>query len=159
MEHDGSWVTVREATVLVGVSESRIRAAYRSGALAVFDDLVGGRLRKVLERDAVLVWAGMPVPEPIAPPNDEVPAADGLIDTPVGRVAEEALERARRAEREVVFLRNEFAQLHAAHTRVAEELDRQSQARFEATTRAACTEAIRGRARRRFAFFAGRSSA
>jgi hypothetical protein len=159
MEHDGSWVTVREATVLVGVSESRIRAAYRSGALAVFDDLVGGRLRKVLERDAVLVWAGMPVPEPAASLDDETVSADGSIDDQVARVAEEALERARRAEQEVVFLRNEFAQLHAAHTRVAEELDRQSLARFEATTRAACTDAMRERARRRFRLFAGRSSA
>ena len=159
MDHGGSWVTVREATELVGVSESRIRAAYRSGALTAFDDLVGGRLRKLFERDALYAWAGVARPEPVAAPVEEALADDGSIDAPAARMAEEALERARRAEREVVCLRNEFAQLHAAHTRVAEELDRQSMKRFEATTRAACADAMRGRARRRFGFFAGRSSA
>lgn len=145
-----SWVAVRVAAEAIGVSESRLRTAYRNGQLSVRDDLVNGRQLKVLDLDEVRAWAGVPTPEPAepeAPTSSLGPSLDAQLEQLAGDV-QAALARAARAERELSMLRNEFAQLRAAHTRVQEIVDRQHAEVFRAAMSTACGEVLQGRRRR-----------
>src|SRR5688572_2059933 len=56
------WVTVKVAAEELGTTESRIRAAYRNGQLAVKDKAVAGRMRKVVDLAEARAWATGPVP-------------------------------------------------------------------------------------------------
>lgn len=175
------WVLVSAAATEVGATESRIRTAYRNGRLEVRDDLIGGRIRKLVDIGQVRAWAGIappPEPEPAPAPEVAVPkrsaakaaagaalAAKAVEElatrmTEAAELAERALDRSARAEQQVVFLRNELAQLKDSHSRVQAEVERRSIDRFRETTRVACTEALQGGSRRRSTlFFLRRTSA
>ena len=146
-----SWVAVRVAAEAVGVSESRLRTAYRTGKVSVRDDLVRGRVLKLVDLEEIRAWAGVPSPvveEPEPPVSSLGPALDAQFEELAGDV-QAALKRAARAERDLSMLRNEFAQLRAAHTRVQEIVDREHARTFQATAAAACDEALVVRPRRR----------
>jgi hypothetical protein len=146
-----SWVTVKDAAVAVGVSEARLRAAYRSGRLTVIEDLVAGRVRKLLDIDEVRGWAGVaPEPQPAAPLAAEAPVPpveDTRFDDLDDRV-KLALSRATRAEDQLSLVRNELAQLREVYLRVSDTLARREAADFEASVRTMCTTQLSDRRRR-----------
>lgn len=151
MERTDVWVTVADAAGDVGASQSRLRDAYRRGRLAVRDDLVGGRRRKLVDLSEVRAWAGVAdEAEPEAPPSPDVDAGElaRRLDAALER-ADEALGHSKRAEQQVVFLRNEVAQLQDAHARVQAEVDRRRIEQFRDTARLACADALAARRRRR----------
>lgn len=154
-----SWVAVRVAAEAVGVSESRLRTAYRSGKVSVRDDLVGGRMLKLVDIEEIRAWAGVPAPAPAEPDpasrSSLGPTLDAQLEDLAGDV-KVALTRAARAERELSMLRNEFAQLRAAHTRVQEIVDREHLRSFQTTAGAVCAEALGRGPRRRLLAVLGR---
>jgi hypothetical protein len=157
MEHASSWVVVRVAAEEVGVSESKLRAAYRRGDLQVRDDLVRGRVCKLVQLDEVKMWAGVPVAA-VDEEDDPTRLLVGKLEHIATQVGQ-ALDRAGRAEQQVVFLRNELAQLREAHGRVREIVDERSLGAFRATTAAVATTALASPRRRRFLGLTWRVSA
>jgi hypothetical protein len=156
MEHASSWVVVRVAAEEAGVTESKVRAACRRGDLQVRDDLVRGRTCKLVELDEVKAWAGIPVAA--VEPEDPTQALVGQLEHIAIQVGQ-ALDRAGRAEQQVVFLRNELAQLREAHGRVREIVDERSIGAFRTTAAAVATSALAAPRRRRLFGFTWRASA
>ena len=163
------WVTVKAAADELGLSESRIRAAYRSGQLAVKDKAVAGRMRKVVDLAEARTWALGPVPvadgalamavvvepEPEPQPEPEpapVPvltlalpmapavAVDDDRIAELTALAERALARAERASDQVAYLRNELAQLRDAHLRIQADIDRRNAEHLRTAARLACND-------------------
>jgi len=138
------WVTVKDAASVVGVTESRLRAAYRAGKVAVREDLVDGRVRKLVDIDEVRRWAGVPLPvaeAPVIEPVAAVAAArfdDSHFEELTDKV-KSALARATRAEDQVALLRNELAQLREVYQRVSDTMARREAAEFQASVRSMCT--------------------
>ena len=146
-----AWVLVREAAEQVGISEPKLRAAYRSGHIQARDDIVRGRRCKLVDLHEVRTTFA---PHTIV---DEPDAAVGPnIDEHLAALNDEiakAHERARRAEQQVSFLRNELAQLQGSHDRVREIVERLSLESFRDSARAAATAVGAPAQRRRFALF------
>lgn len=151
MQHGPSaWVTVRHASEQTGVAESRLRAAYRRGELAVIDDLVAGRRCKLLNVDEVELWAGLTATAAGSSPDDDRGRALTTRLEEIAAQVDRALDRAGRAEQQVAYLRNEVAQLRAAHSRVQEIVDDRSLAAFRDVTGAVAATVVAPRPRRRF---------
>ena len=151
---------MRAAAEHAGVSESKIRAAYRRGDLEVRDDLVGGRVRKLVHLPEVCAWAGIPVPASMVEDGSADPS--GALVTQLAEIADQvhhALDRASRAEQQMIFLRNELAQLRESHGRVQEIVDERSLSAFQAVASVAATSALAPVRRRRFLGLSWRASA
>ena len=138
------WVTVKDAAGSVGVTESRLRTAYRAGKVSVREDLVDGRVRKLLDIDEVRRWAGVPSPVAEAPEIERVAPVvarprfdDAHLEELTDRV-KSALARATRAEDQVALLRNELAQLREVYQRVSDTVARREAAEFQASMRSMC---------------------
>jgi hypothetical protein len=152
---------VRAAAEHVGVSESKVRAAYRRGEFEVRDDLVGGRIRKLVHLPEVCAWAGVAAPAATANQEDFAGTSGALV-AQLEEIAEQvhsALDRASRAEQHVIFLRNELAQLRESHGRVQEIVDQRSLSAFQAVTSVAASTALAPVRRRRFLGLSWRASA
>jgi hypothetical protein len=156
VEHAASWVVVRVAAEEVGVTESKLRAAYRRGDLQVRDDLVGGRVRKLVQLDEVKAWAGIAVAQP--EPEDPTRVFVGQLEDIAVQVSK-ALDRANRAEQQVVFLRNELVQLRESHGRVQEIVNEHSLGAFRTTVAATANSSVTSPRRRRFFGLTWRASA
>ena len=148
------WVTVKDAAIAVGVTESRLRTAYRAGKMSVREDLVDGRVRKLLDIDEVRRWAGVPCPVAEAPVIEQVaPVAtapqfdDSHLEELSDRV-KSALARATRAEDQVALLRNELAQLRDVYQRVSDTVARREAAEFQASMRSMCATQTSARRRK-----------
>ena len=156
-----SWVTVKDAAVAAETTESRLRTAYRTGRIGCTEDLVGGRVRKLVYLPEVLAWAGVAPAVEEAVPASPAPivAADNRFDDLADR-ADQALRRATRAEDQLALVRNELAQLRESYQRVNEVLARREAAEFEASVRTMCSTAAARPARRHiFGFTRRRASA
>lgn len=147
------WVTVKDAARAVGVTESRLRAAYRAGKVSVREDLVEGRVRKLLDLDEVHRWAGVPAAVAMAPGIEPVAAEvaprfdDSHLEELTDRV-KSALARATRAEDQVALLRNELAQLREVYQRVSDTVARREAAEFQASMRSMCATQTSARRRK-----------
>lgn len=149
------WVTVKDAASVAGVTESRLRTAYRSGKVSVREDLVDGRVRKLVEIDEVRRWAGVPSPVETAPVIEPVVAPavpptrfdDSHLEELSDRV-KSALARATRAEDQVALLRNELAQLREVYQRVSDAVARRDAAEFQASVRTMCATPASARHRK-----------
>ena len=147
------WVTVKDAAFAVGVTESRLRTAYRAGKVSVREDLVDGRVRKLLDIDEVRQWAGVPSPVAEAPVIEPVAVAaaprfdDSHLEELTDRV-KSALARATRAEDQVALLRNELAQLRDVYQRVSDTVARREAAEFQASMRSMCATQTSARRRK-----------
>lgn len=149
------WVTVKDAARAVGVTESRLRAAYRAGKVSVREDLVEGRVRKLLDLDEVHRWAGVPaavamapVIEPVAPVAAAAPRFDDSHLEELSDRVKSALARATRAEDQVALLRNELAQLREVYQRVSDTVARREAAEFQASMRSMCATQTSARRRK-----------
>lgn len=143
-----AWVTVKDAAGQVGVTENRLRVAYRRGDLDVIDDLVAGRTRKLVNIDEVRHWAG--IQNNSEPPAEQPGAAiEGQLEE-IAAGVRQALDRASRAEQQVAYLQNELAQLRAAHGRVQEIVDERSFGAFQAVATAVAASVLDRPRRRRF---------
>jgi hypothetical protein len=149
------WVTVKDAASSVGVTESRLRTAYRNGRVSVREDLVDGRVRKLVDIDEVRSWAGVPSPVETAPVIEPVSPAARVDDARPEELSDRvktAVARATRAEDQVSLLRNELAQLREVYQRVSDTLARREAAEFEASVRSMCAAPSSTRRRRTTVF-------
>lgn len=154
---------VRAAADQVGVSEAKLRAAYRRGELDVRDDLVNGRMRKLVNLPDVLAWAGI-APPVVQSPGAEAPSSEAPVQVlkqleVIADEARRALDRASRAEQQVIFLRNELAQLREAQDRVQEIVDERSLTAFRTVATVTATSALTPVRRKRFLGITRRVSA
>ena len=151
---------VRVAAEQAGITESRLRAACRRNDVIARDDVVKGRNCKVVNLEQVYEWAGLP--SPFAETIEAQPEATQVLVQRLEDVAaqvRQALDRASRAEQQVIFLRNELAQLRASHGRVQEIVDQRSLGAFQAMANVAATTALAPARRRRLRGISWRPSA